>query len=91
MYKDELIHLHQLLVYLRKFFVDNGVSESYFGEYIALNISPHHIHKRKIEHKYAVLVLASSISNVLADTQEIVPRGVADRLNDMAKRCVAEL
>lgn len=74
-----------------KFLVDNGVSQSYFEEYKSLNISPHHIHKRKIEHKYAVLILASSISKVLADTQEIVPRRVANRLKDMAERCAAEL
>ncbi len=91
MYKDELIHLHQLLVYLMNFLVDNGVAKSYFDEYMSLDISPHHIQKRKMEHKHAVLILASGISIVLADNQEIVPRGVANRLNDMAKRCVAEL
>lgn len=91
MYKDELIHLHQLFIYLMKFLVDNGVSKSYFDEYTSLNISPHHIHKRKIEHKYAVLVLASGISGVLADNQEIVPRSVASMLKDMAKRCKVEM
>ncbi len=91
MYKDELIHIHQLFIYLMKFLVDNGVSKSYFDEYTSLNISPHHIHKRKIEHKYAVLVLAAGISTVLAENEEIVPKSVASRLKDMAKRCKSEL
>lgn len=91
LYKDELIYLHQLMLYLCRFLMDNGVPKSYFDEYTSLNISPHHIHKRKIEHKYAVLMLASGISNVLADNQEIVPKRVANRLRDMARRCESEL
>ena len=62
MYKDELINLHQLMVYLMKFFVDYGVPDSFFKEYNDLSISPHHIHRTKGEHKYAVFMLAWSIS-----------------------------
>jgi hypothetical protein len=87
MYKDELIHLHRLLIYLMKFLIDNGVKKSLFKDYTALNISPHHIHRTKAEHKYAIFVLSSRISNVLAKNGDIIPRSVAERLGEIAERC----
>ncbi len=91
MYKDELIHLHQLLVYLMKFFVDNGVPGSFFKEYIELGISPHHIHRTKGEHKYAVFMLAWSISKVLAENNEVVPESEAKRLGQLVERCKRDM
>jgi hypothetical protein len=91
MYKDELLHLHQLLIYLMKFLLDNGVSKKFFQEYNDLGISPHHIHRTKAEHKYAIFVLAHGISTVLAENNEIVPRSVAKRLGELAERCKAEV
>lgn len=91
MYKDELIHLHQLFVYLMRFLLDNGVPKKFFDEYVDIGVSPHHIHKTKAEHKYAIFVLAWSISNVLAENNEIVPRGVAKRLKILANRCKRDL
>lgn len=91
MYKDELIHLHQLLIYLMKFLIDNGVSKSFFEEYTNLGILPHHIHRTKSEHKYAIFVLAHGISNVLAENNEIIPRNVANRLGELATRCKSDI
>jgi hypothetical protein len=91
MYKDELIHIHQLLIYLMKFLVDNGVSKSFFQEYYNLGISPHHIHRTKAEHKYAIFLLAHGISSVLAESNEIVPRSIAKRLGELAERCKVEV
>jgi hypothetical protein len=91
MYKDELIHLHQLLIYLMKFLVDSGASKSFFEDYTNLGISPHHIHRTKTEHKYAIFVLAWGISNVLAENNEIIPRSVAVRLGELAERCKSEI
>lgn len=91
MYKDEMIHLHQLLVHLMRFFVENGVPKSYFEDYAKLGISPHHIHRTKAEHKYAVFVLASEISKVLSQSNEAVPRSAADRLIELAERCKWEI
>ena len=87
MYKDELIHLHQLLVYLMRFLVENGVSDSYFEKYVNIGVSPHHIHKTKSEHKYAIFLLSYGISTVLAENNEIVPKSVANRLGELAERC----
>lgn len=91
MYKDELLHLHQLLIYLMKFLMDNGVSKNFFQDYHNLAISPHHIHRTKAEHKYAIFVLAHGISSVLAENNEIVPRSVAKRLGELAERCKSEV
>jgi hypothetical protein len=91
MYKDELIHLHQLLVYLMRFLVENGVSGSYFDAYVDIGVSPHHIHKTKSEHKYAIFLLSYGISNVLAENNEIIPRSVANRLGELAERCKTEI
>jgi len=91
MYKDELIHLHRLLIYLMKFLVDNGVSKSFFNDYTTLNISPHHIHRTKAEHKYAIFVLAWGISKVLAENSDIIPRSVANRLGEIAERCKGDI
>lgn len=47
MYKDEMIQLHQFLVYVLKYLdTDERVHEN-CAEYLALKISPHHIHKLK--------------------------------------------
>lgn len=91
MYKDELIHLHQLLVYLMRFLVENGVSDSYFETYVNTGVSPHHIHKTKAEHKYAIFLLSYGISNVLAENNEIIPKSVADRMGELAERCKSEI
>ncbi len=91
MYKDELIYLHQFFIYLMRFLVDNGVSSDYFREYIELGISPHHIHRTKAEHKYALFLLASEISYVLAENNEIIPRGIAKKLKEIADRAKEDI
>lgn len=91
MYKDELIHLHRLLIYLMRFLIDNGVSKTFFKDYTKLNISPHHIHRTKSEHKYAVFVLAGKISKVLAENGDIIPRSIANRLGEIADRCKSDM
>jgi hypothetical protein len=91
MYKDELLQLHHLLLCLMKFLLDNGAPPSYFKEYTDLDLSPHHIHKTKTEHKYAVLALASGISKVLAENSDLVPQTLSQRLNRLVIRCRKDL
>jgi hypothetical protein len=69
-----------------KFLDDSGVPRSYFEEYLKLNISPHHIHKTKADHKYAIFSLAYGISKALADNNEIVPIGLAEGMKELAER-----
>jgi hypothetical protein len=91
MYKDELMQLHHLFVCLMKFLRDNGAPSSYFEEYLSIGISPHHIHKTKAEHKYAILALASGISSVLAENSDLVPHTLSKRLHQLVIRCKKEL
>jgi hypothetical protein len=86
-YKDELLHIHQFLIYLMKFLLDNGVSNKFFEDYESLDISPHHIHKTKLEHKHAILLLACNITQVLAENNEIVPLSFAKKFDELANRC----
>jgi hypothetical protein len=91
MYKDELLQLHHLLVCLMKFLLENGAPRSYFEEYLSMDLSPHHIHKTKAEHKYAVLALASGISRSLAENSDLVPQTLPVRLNRLLERSKREL
>ncbi|RMF90593.1 MAG: hypothetical protein D6733_03355 [Methanobacteriota archaeon] len=91
MYKDELIQVHHLLLCLMKFLLDNGAPQSYFEDYLALSISPHHIHKTKAEHKYAILALSSGISQVLAENSDLVPQTLFQRLRQLSIRAKKEL
>jgi hypothetical protein len=86
LYKNELIQLHQFLLYLCKFFEDNGASKSYFEEYLKTGIASHHIHKTKAEHKYAIFVLARCMTSILAEHQENVPRGIVAKMEEIAQR-----
>jgi hypothetical protein len=85
MYKDELLAIHRLLVYLMRLLRDIGAPDSYFEEYICLNISPHHIHRTVAEHRYAVLILARGISEALSG-RDILPGSLSRRLGELAER-----
>ncbi|MGF7118437.1 UPF0058 family protein [Methanobacterium oryzae] len=92
MYKDELIQLHQFLVYVLKYLEDGYEVKDECEEYFHLNISPHHIHRTKAEHKYAIFVLSSSISEVLARKNDgAAPTNVVNGLSELAKRSKKEL
>ena len=91
MYKDELLQIHHLLMCLMKFLIENGAPKSYFKEYLEMDLSPHHIHKTKAKHKYAVLALASGISKALAENSEMVPQTLSQRLDRLLIRSKKEL
>jgi hypothetical protein len=86
LHKDELIQMHQFLLYICKFFQDNGVSKCYFEEYTKANIASHHIHKTKAEHRHAIFLLAKSIASALAAHSDIVPEKCIGDLNRLVER-----
>jgi hypothetical protein len=92
MYKDEMIQLHQFLVYVLKYLdTDERVHEN-CAEYLALNISPHHIHKTKAEHKHAIFVLSNIISEVILEKDaDTIPPNVSNALQDLVRRSRKEL
>ncbi|MCQ2961306.1 MAG: UPF0058 family protein [archaeon] len=92
MYKDEMIQLHQFLVYVLKYLDTDNTAYQYCEEYLALNISPHHIHRTKAEHKHAIFVLSNTISEVILNKEECsVPPNVSNALRDLVRRSKKEL
>jgi hypothetical protein len=59
--KEELLHLHMLLVHVRKYYENITGEEVLTDKYTSLRISPVHIHKNKISHKKAILTLGDEI------------------------------
>ena len=92
MYKDEMIQMHQFLVYVLKFLAENDQIKNDCGEYISLKISPHHIHKTKAEHKHAIFVLCKIISEIIADKEkDSIPDNVRNSLADLVTRSEKEI
>ena len=92
MYKDEMIQLHQFLVYVLKFLAEDDQIRNDCSEYITLKISPHHIHKTKAEHKHAIFVLCKIISQVIAEKEEnSIPDNVRNSLSDLVVRSQNEI
>ena len=86
MYKEELINLHQFLLHICRFLEDYGAPNTYFEDYEKLGIGPHHIHKRKVEHKHVIFVLSHCISKALAE-HDILPKSIPKRFEGIAVRC----
>jgi len=59
--KEELLHLHMLMIHIKKYY--EGVTREEIGtdRYNSLEISPVHIHKDKKAHKDALLTLGDEI------------------------------
>ncbi|HEX7468463.1 MAG TPA: UPF0058 family protein [Methanobacterium sp.] len=91
MYKDELIQLHQFLVYVLKYLDDEYEVKGECRDYLCLNISPHHIHRTKAEHKHAIFVLSSAISEVIATNNGSTSPNVPNGLSELVKRSRKEL
>ncbi|HJJ47896.1 MAG TPA: UPF0058 family protein [Methanocorpusculum sp.] len=61
MQKEELIHLHMLMVQVKKYYESVSGSKVNTEEYDAMSISPIHIHKNKNLHRVALLTLGNEI------------------------------
>ena len=91
MNKDELIQLHQLLIYLRKYIQKKyNIDDSEFKEYDDLHIYPHHIHKTKIDHIYVIFILSEIIARILAERGEM-PRSISYLLLNCSKKLEKEI
>lgn len=61
MQKEELLHLHMLMVQIKKYYESVSNNTVPTEEYDALSISPIHIHKNKNLHRVALLTLGNEI------------------------------
>jgi len=59
--KEELLHLHMLMVHIKKYYEGITNEEIETERYDTLQISPVHIHKDKKAHKEALLTLGEEI------------------------------
>ena len=59
--KGELLHLHMLLIHIKKYYEDTTNDEIRTERYDSLEISPVHIHKDKQAHRDALLTLGEEI------------------------------
>jgi len=59
--KEELLHLHMLMVHIKKCYEGITNEEIQTERYTSLDISPFHIHKDKKAHKDALLTLGDEI------------------------------
>ena len=59
--KEELLHLHMLMIHIKKYYEGVTNEEIQTERYASLEISPVHIHKDKKAHKEALLVLGDEI------------------------------
>lgn len=92
MYKDEMIQIHQFLVYVLKHLETESEIPNSCSEYIALNISPYYIHRTKVEHKHAIFVLSNTISKIiLKENKEFIDPNMSNTLVELIKRSKKEL
>jgi hypothetical protein len=59
--KEELLHLHMLMIHIKKYYEGISNDEIRTERYSSLEISPVHIHKDKKAHKDALLTLGDEI------------------------------
>lgn len=61
MQKEELLHLHMLMIHIKKYYEGVTNEEIETDRYNSMEISPVHIHKDKKAHKDALLTLGDEI------------------------------
>lgn len=71
MQKEELLHLHMLMVQIKKYYESVSGNTVPTDEYDALSISPIHIHKNKNVHRVALLTLGSEIVTQMKATMPV--------------------
>jgi len=71
--KEELLHLHMLMIHIKKYYEGVSHEEIETDRYNSLAISPVHIHKDKKAHKDALLTLGDEIvSHIHHHPQQVV-------------------
>lgn len=85
MQKEELLHLHMLMVHVKRYFEETCGEEIGAKRYMSLDVSPVHIHKNKKFHKEAILILGEEVVSYIRSrnmphldyTNEVLQKKVA--------------
>ncbi|MFA6226696.1 MAG: UPF0058 family protein [Methanoregula sp.] len=73
MQKEELLHLHMLMIHIKKYYEGITNEKIQTERYTSLEISPVHIHRDKKAHKDALLTLGDEIvSHIHGKTLHVV-------------------
>jgi len=64
MQKEELIYIHSVLAQVKRH-IEAGRADADFSGYVALHISPSHVHRSKNDHKRAIFILGEEISRAI--------------------------
>jgi hypothetical protein len=85
MHKDELLELHEHLLEIRDYFVENGeVPAETFETYDELEVDPSHVHKSKSEHKHAVFVLGNALATAISEDEFSSAGRLSKRMEELA-------
>ena len=87
MHKDELLELHEQMVYIMRFFRDemDSVDPGLFDAYQELDVEPSDVHKSKSEHKHAVFVLGNSLATAMSEDEFFDAGRVGKRMKELAE------
>ncbi|MCQ1538946.1 UPF0058 family protein [Methanocalculus taiwanensis] len=90
MHKDELIALHQMLSDIKDYFEEKSPNIT-FPQYQALKINPSQVHKSKLEHKYAIFILATELANAMKDAELGSSGRISSRMRELAEKTLKEI
>jgi len=86
MHKEELIHLHTLMVQLKKYFEEER--DGSFSNYESLHISPVHVHRSKAEHKHAIFVLGTELAKRISKDNHSEIGRTSIRMEELADHSI---
>lgn len=87
MHKEELIHLHTLMVQLKRYFEEGRCNKDFPG-YESLQISPVHVHRSKAEHKHAIFVLGNELARAMEEDEFSGFGRTSVRMQELANHCI---
>jgi hypothetical protein len=76
--KEELLHLHMLMIHIKKYCENITNDEIHSEQYSSLEISPGHIHKDKKAHKDALLTLGDEIVTHIHEQSRLIVNYFSD-------------
>ncbi|ACL16065.1 conserved hypothetical protein [Methanosphaerula palustris E1-9c] len=82
--------LHQMLTEIKNYFEENS-PELMFTQYYALKITPKHVQRSKLEHKYAIFVLGSELANAMKFVEFSASGRISARMKELADRTLKEI
>ena len=74
-----------------KDYFENRSPELSFPQYHALKINPAQVHKSKLEHKYAIFILATELANAMKDVELASSGRISSRMKELAEKTLKEI